>query len=55
MKLIPNHLQEVSIMNLHIQDQIFSENALETMRSIELFIAIFVITSVVGFVCLAVA
>jgi len=42
-------------MNLHFQDHILSENTLETMRSIELFIAVFVITSVVAFVCLAVA
>lgn len=42
-------------MNLHFQNPILSENALETMRSIELFIVIFVVTSMVAFVCLAVA
>lgn len=42
-------------MNSHIQDHILSENALQTMRSIEFFIAMLVITSVLSFVCLVVA
>jgi hypothetical protein len=48
-----NNLQEVGIMNTHISDHIANEKIVESMRSIELFIGIVVVVSVVGFLCLA--
>ncbi len=40
-------------MNTHISDHIANEKIVESMRSIELFIGIVVVVSVVGFLCLA--
>ena len=40
-------------MNVHIFDHIASEKTTEVMRSIELFLAIAVVASLIGLVCLA--
>lgn len=42
-------------MNSHIFDHLASEKFMDIMRGIELFIGLFVVISIVGFVCLAVA
>ena len=51
--VVINPLQEVGIMNTHIFNHIANEKIMEIMRSIELFIGIVVVASVVGFLCLA--
>jgi hypothetical protein len=51
--VVLNYLQEVGIMNLHILEHIASEKNMDVMRSIEFFIAMAVVTCVVGFVFLA--
>jgi hypothetical protein len=53
--VVLKHLQEVDIMNSHLLDRVSNEKAKEVMRSIELFLVIAFLVSVVGFVCLAVA
>jgi len=50
---VSTYLQEVKIMNSHIFDHISNEKTMEVMRSIEFFILVAVVVSVVGFVCLA--
>ena len=42
-------------MNFHILDKFANEKSVDIMRSIELFIGLFVVISIIGFVCLAVA
>jgi len=53
--VVSSHLQEVIIMNSHIFDPIANERTMEITRSIELFVGLLVVISMVGFVCLAVA
>ena len=48
-----NYLLEETIMNSHIFEHIANENTVDILRSIELFIGIVAVASVIGFVCLA--
>jgi hypothetical protein len=51
--VVLNYLPEVDIMNSHILEHIASEKNMDVVRSVEFFIAMAVVISVVGFVCLA--
>lgn len=51
--VVLNHLREAGIMNSPILEHIANENTLDIMRSVELFIGIVVVVSVIGFICLA--
>ena len=52
--VVSNYLQEVGIMNSHIDERIANEEFMDIMRSIEFFVVIVVVVSVAGLVCIAV-
>jgi hypothetical protein len=53
--VVSNSLQEVNNMNSHFLEHFVSEETKDTIHSIELFIAIAFLLSVVGLMFLAVA
>jgi hypothetical protein len=51
--VLSNYLQEESIMNSHILEQIDSEKGKDVMHSVEYFIGMIVAVCVVGLFCIA--
>ncbi len=51
--VVSNYLQEVGIMNSHILEHIASEKNMDVMLSVEFFIAMAAVISVVGLIFFA--